>query len=118
MSRGPLHDRSFAFSVRDSDPSPVVGDVPQGIVSQSLELDRAIARRSVDATMPPPGVVAARERLAFVAQVLVGYNVEVTVRIGCPFLLPRQRSRVATTLISIDHTAFSSQKIVPRATIG
>ena len=51
------------------------------------------------------------------AQVLVGYNVEVTVRIGCLFLLPRQRSRVATTLISIDHTAFSSQKR-RRATIG
>ena len=60
--------------------------------------------------MPPPGVVAARERLAFVPQVLVGYNGEVPVRIECLFLLPRQRSRVATTLISIDHTAFSSQK--------
>jgi hypothetical protein len=32
--------------------------------------------------MPPPGVVAARERLAFVAQVLVGYNVEVTLKSG------------------------------------
>ena len=52
MSRGQLHDRSFAFSVRDSDPSPVVGDVPQGIVSQSLELDRSIARSHADRSTP------------------------------------------------------------------
>ena len=61
-------------------PSPLGGRSARAPISADLGYATSIrVARSLD-TMPPAGLAAGRERLAFVAEVLVGYQVEVTVR--------------------------------------